>query len=1586
MPLLLFAIYLFLPLYSSAMINPDIWSCDLVNTLTGEVRFDMPLPVSASDLRKQFRRINQTPSMVVFEKQATIYNLDESVWRFEGEAPILSQPAALGSSHYMYNYRLYYDSLEDYYTLQLAGNRYREYRASANSGKYLLTYEQYANGECCKLSYDKRDRLLQVEVWAKEHRLSYLTYRYEGETVTVEGSDKLSICYQLEQSGLSYENVSYIYQEGLPIRYSRADGYYIDIEYLHGKAHKIFAPLGVDNRPVLMASYRYEESATTVTDAMGAITRYEFDKNHLVAKKKYDLEGSLYRVEKFHWSQKGFLEECSVHDASDTIAWQCILTNDSYGNVLSESIGDLHRVFTYDRLHRIRKKQCGETEVHFEYVEETDLVEKKQIFFRETMRMQYLYRYDRGQVVECIFEGDQGERRVFNLYYAGNKPLVLDEKYFDPESGEEKIQNTTVLQYNAQGRVEARHLVDSQGECYHTTRYRYDREGRIVSLSKEGEGVEQYRYDLAGRVTQMRSSSLETTKKFSYDLAGRLVAVVIDKGGDLFHENFRYNFLGQLICKKDTFGHQTTYEYDEFGRRVKTLFPLQERGYPTILQRYDVCNNLIEITDPNGDVTSIRYNSQAKPTYIGHADGTFELCDYSPEGYKHTVNGVAVDYEIDFLGRVTKKTVSASYLEPVISLASYNAFGISSVTESGVKKEYERDASGRVYALTTQWKEGSARVHYEQGSQPTVVEKWCDLGSSQIEVNTVELVEEIEKNLVDYPSANQKENYQVERDFHFINKRAERVLQVTTTNDRGVKEVTTYNTLGRIEEQSRYDCFSQLSTIKLSYDLAGNVVEQNYNGEVTRYSYGPCGKMVKITEHADSKKASSTFYEYDELGQLIVQRADGKSLFFCYDAMGRVQRIFSSDQSVDYSYEYDHFSRPVSIEDHVSGQKSYREYHSLGMVTKDCQANELEIVKSYDLQGRLCTLTLPDRSAIRYIYSEGMLKKVERLDSDGTILYDHEYTKMDSMGRPLCMRLPKKSGSVSLKWDEGGGCIEINSKWWNQRIVKEGGDVVSSYTRDLEGEYIAHYSYDCNGQLIEESGTTQRGYSYDSFNNRIEGLQQHIQNESGEVTTRFYRGERQQLYYDALHRLNEVRVEDRPIVSYRYDAFNRRLSKSIYLEEGSKTLRYLYDGDREIGAVDERGEIVELKILAHNAAIAVEIDNELYVPIQDFRGNIGCLLDSKGVAVECYRYSAFGEEIESKQPLSPWRFGSKRIEEQTGLIHYGYRDYDPSAGRWITADPSGRVDGINRHLFVHNNPLSFIDPNGLFSIRALWQGVFQCVDHLSTLTKSLSFYRANIMVSLLNNIVEEFHIIANETIGPTLFLLSGLSKDPVEFGVVGEGEFNDKVRISHVNGVLNDREGAIEAASLISHTHGGVNVHYTFRPTAGWTGDISALIPTLLGWTSPTAKRLAQGWKELIEEMGGVGGGGMIIHYAHSLGGAETACAKRLMSKEQLAMIRVTTFGSAKVLADRNFSQVRNYVSSLDLIALGADIMAYFQAATHTSNVIFLDHAGAFPVVDDHKFCGPVYSVILEELGRRFVALYDPKDRDSVLINKRDGA
>jgi RHS repeat-associated protein len=59
----------------------------------------------------------------------------------------------------------------------------------------------------------------------------------------------------------------------------------------------------------------------------------------------------------------------------------------------------------------------------------------------------------------------------------------------------------------------------------------------------------------------------------------------------------------------------------------------------------------------------------------------------------------------------------------------------------------------------------------------------------------------------------------------------------------------------------------------------------------------------------------------------------------------------------------------------------------------------------------------------------------------------------------------------------------------------------------------------------------------------------------------------------------------------------------------------------------------------------------------------------------------------------------------TGVYDYLFRKYDPSAGRWLSPDPAGwqavslhNPQSFDRYAYVENQPMSLIDPSGLWTI------------------------------------------------------------------------------------------------------------------------------------------------------------------------------------------------------------------------------------------------------------------------------------------------
>ena len=199
--------------------------------------------------------------------------------------------------------------------------------------------------------------------------------------------------------------------------------------------------------------------------------------------------------------------------------------------------------------------------------------------------------------------------------------------------------------------------------------------------------------------------------------------------------------------------------------------------------------------------------------------------------------------------------------------------------------------------------------------------------------------------------------------------------------------------------------------------------------------------------------------------------------------------------------------------------------------------------------------------------------------------------------------------------------------------------------------------------------------------------------------------------YDWANRLTEVWSGGQKIAEYTYDATNRRVSK--FLPTSSETFSFIYND----------GQVIEEYLngsLARTYTYGAYIDDPLmveyggqrYFCLKDRRYSVTALTDAAGSIVETYEYSAFGrmnifdatgQDITATGSTigNPYGFTGRRFDAETGLWYYRNRMYSPVLGRFLQRDPAGYVDGLNLYAYTMNNPLSYLDPDGLIA-RDAW--------------------------------------------------------------------------------------------------------------------------------------------------------------------------------------------------------------------------------------------------------------------------------------------
>ena len=305
----------------------------------------------------------------------------------------------------------------------------------------------------------------------------------------------------------------------------------------------------------------------------------------------------------------------------------------------------------------------------------------------------------------------------------------------------------------------------------------------------------------------------------------------------------------------------------------------------------------------------------------------------------------------------------------------------------------------------------------------------------------------------------------------------------------------------------------------------------------------------------------------------------------------------------------------------------------------------------------------------------------------------------------------------------------------------------------------------------------------------------------------------------------------------------------------------------------------------------------------------------------------------------------------------------------LSQEAEHKAEGLNIYL----PPLPVPEKiSQSFSIQSIWKNVYSKAIHIGHQISDF-FHTVNDFInehlSLEHNLKNKIEDAAVAVFGKGSLNLYGFYLHDQEVDTSGQGEISNKVRITLINGILNARHDLIDSAEMISKFHGGNNIHYIFRPTEGWTWDLVKSGLVKCGWASPQAKQLAARWRELIAEMGGVAKGGKIIHYAHSIGAADTLIAKKLMSPEELRMIQVYTFGSPVLMAPEGFLSVTNYVSKGDGVSL-LDPIQYFQSLKNPQDhILFISSSWPIPFID-HPLNFPAYQTVLQTLGKKFMDTY----------------
>ena len=160
----------------------------------------------------------------------------------------------------------------------------------------------------------------------------------------------------------------------------------------------------------------------------------------------------------------------------------------------------------------------------------------------------------------------------------------------------------------------------------------------------------------------------------------------------------------------------------------------------------------------------------------------------------------------------------------------------------------------------------------------------------------------------------------------------------------------------------------------------------------------------------------------------------------------------------------------------------------------------------------------------------------------------------------------------------------------------------------------------------------------------------------------------------------------------------RRIAKKIdgvivekYLWQGLTRLLAVYDGSDNL--------LMRFEYADGRMPVAMTKGGSTYYLTYDQVGSLRVVADASGNVVKRIDYDSFGNIIDDTDPAFevPFGFAGGVHDRDTGLVRFGYRDYDSDTGRWTAKDPIFFTGGdTDLYGYCLNNPINLIDPTGEF--------------------------------------------------------------------------------------------------------------------------------------------------------------------------------------------------------------------------------------------------------------------------------------------------
>lgn len=494
------------------------------------------------------------------------------------------------------------------------------------------------------------------------------------------------------------------------------------------------------------------------------------------------------------------------------------------------------------------------------------------------------------------------------------------------------------------------------------------------------------------------------------------------------------------------------------------------------------------------------------------------------------------------------------------------------------------------------------------------------------------------------------------------------------------------------ENQVESISFNGTIRYEYTYDSSGNlsIFKDIHNDNIYFYSYDLAGRLEIITD----KDGNEITYQYDESGNIdryyynISGISRGITYYYnlttgIYDYS--LYTVSSTTIKKDFNYDTDSLRRLNSI-DLIIGTNTFKKIFNYDDAKVDSSmGNATNRIYQITYQKNGITLQLH-----QYTYDANHNITRIAVKASGTTIeqYDYYYDGFNQLIREDIYLIGRLSKTLVYSYDLQNNITSIKTFAYQVTTGTAQNEKKMFYptTSDAWKDQLTKIEYYVSGSL-----SYFQTFTYDSSGNVT-----NLVDSRTSYANKSYEWEGRQLV-EYLAYSNSL--------SFKYNDQGIRTQKIQVTPSGTTTINFILDGDKVLVESRSNGITLYFTYDVDGTLLSMNYNGNEYFYITNMQGDIIELVDINGNSVVKYNYDAWGNIIYksggSLADINPYLYRGYRYDIETGWYYLQSRYYDPSIGRFISADglfgQDGHLLSNNTYAYALNNPVIFVDNDGKFA-------------------------------------------------------------------------------------------------------------------------------------------------------------------------------------------------------------------------------------------------------------------------------------------------